>query len=686
MAGIKAIKIIGLITVFTFGLYGNMQAQSKPNVLLIMVDDLRPELNTYGANHIKSPHIDKLAAEGIQFNKNYCNSPVCGPSRASFLTGLRPTPERWPGPSDVWIYKETDVPTVAKHFKENGYNTVSAGKIAHHTNDPPGSWDKAYKPTLNHDNHKDWYHESNNGNPFEHADVDDEGYKDGRLAQDAIRELKALKAKAEPFFLAVGFYKPHLPFNCPKKYYDLYDHSQIQMPYNNFRPAHVPDKALPHWGELRNYNGIPNSGQVSDEMARNLIHSYYACVSYTDAQVGKLLQALESEGLKDNTIVILWGDHGWNLMEHTLWSKHSMFNTSTWSPLIISAPGYPADVEVNEVIESVDIYPTLCDMAGLPKPAHLEGRSYIDVLRDPARDLNEVAVLAHFRGQSTITDGRYTLTEWLDSNQQPVQKMLFDHKTDPDENKSVHNQPQYAPVINKLHNRLIEVINNRKSPCEEEVTIGEDAYCVDWIASENFNKQNALDMWHLETGKGQEPATAQIVNDRLQIIAPSSSEGATLWYDNDGFPANFFVQYTAKADGDYEGNMLNFNQFSHASEKDGSELQYVRNGDYEEYHFDQKNAPAINGYIATFVHKHSRLRKEPCFELLAEDMKTEAMADVEYNIVYTVVDGRIRYYINDRKIHDVTVDDPHAGGKFGIRTWTTKATWDNFKFGEIVEH
>lgn len=294
---------------------------TRPNVLFIAVDDLRPELACYGQQQIHSPNIDRLAKSGVLFQRAYCMVPTCGASRASLMTGIRPARKRF---VDHLTWAEKDAPgatTLNTHFKRNGYYTVSLGKVFHHPTDNAEGWSEpawrpkgvpTYRVPENNDLHEQRSKELGDrgrGPAYESGDVADDAYADGVLAAKAIADLQRLAAKEEPFFLAVGFFKPHLPFVAPKKYWDLYDHEQIRLPDNYHVPKDAPPESIHTSGELRAYAGIPAKGPVSDETARNLIHGYYACVSYTDAQIGKLLDELDRLELSDNTIVVLWGDH-----------------------------------------------------------------------------------------------------------------------------------------------------------------------------------------------------------------------------------------------------------------------------------------------------------------------------------------------------------------------------------------
>jgi len=311
---------------------GAEAGRPKRNVLFIAVDDLRPELACYGHPQILSPNLDKLAARGLLFERAYCQQAVCAPSRASLLTGTRPDTTRIYDLETPLRKAMPNVLSMPQHFKSHGYETVSLGKIYHHGTDdngigwsvpawhPKGEWlGRGYRAEASikavQERDKTNPERKGIGPAFEAADVPDNGYPDGATADKAIEELRRLKGK--PFFLAVGFLKPHLPFNCPRKYWDLYRREEIKLPANRDWPKDMPPIAGSNWGELRAYAGIPAKGNLSDAQARELIHGYYACVSYTDAQVGRVLDELGRLGLADSTAVVLWGDHGWKLGEYS---------------------------------------------------------------------------------------------------------------------------------------------------------------------------------------------------------------------------------------------------------------------------------------------------------------------------------------------------------------------------------
>ena len=432
-----------------------------PNVLFIAVDDLRPELGCYGREIISSPNIDRLAAEGTRFDRSYCNIPVCGASRASLMTGLRPARNRFLTYLSRADEEAPGITTLPGHFKNNGYYTISNGKIFHHDNDDSTSWNEIWHPVSNSNSWRDYALEENilrdtsdrfRGPPFERAAVPDSIYKDGKVAQKAIQDLQKLKELDKPFFLATGFFKPHLPFNAPEKYWALYD-GKVTLPDNNHPPENAPAESLHNFGELRAYAGVPPDGPVTDEFALELIHGYYASVSYTDAQIGKILDELERLELDRSTIVILWGDHGWNLREHGLWCKHCNYETSLHTPLIIRVPGVNQEKASAEIVEYVDIYPTLCELAGLELPEHLQGNSFSELLFDPDASSDGVAICQWFAGITTIRENWF-YTEWIDDKDSAYARMLYDHRVDPDENVNISEDPVHAETIGELSGEM----------------------------------------------------------------------------------------------------------------------------------------------------------------------------------------------------------------------------------------
>ena len=444
----------------------------KPNVLFIAVDDLRPQLGCYGQKQILSPNIDKLAAGGTLFNRAYCQQAVCAPSRASLMTGCRPDTTKIYDLDTPLRKAMPDVLSMPQFFKNNGYQTVSLGKIYHHRSDdnrigwslpawsPKGDWKGRGYMTPGAQKlivegapkGKTGRFRRGVGPAYEAADVADGAYPDGVVCDKAISELKRLKDK--PFFLAVGFVKPHLPFNAPKRYWDKYDRSTIKVPSNRNAPKDAPKYAMTSWGELRGYVGMPKTGPVSDEVARTLIHGYYACVTYTDALVGRLLGELDRLGLRDNTVVILWGDHGWKLGEYSSWCKHTNFELDTHVPMLLAAPGHKPSQRTDALVEFVDIYPTLAELCGLKSPAHCEGTSMVPLLRDPKRPWKTAAFSQYPRGRImgySMRTPRYRYTEWQERRGgKVVARELYDHQADPGENANVAGDPASAAIVKKL--------------------------------------------------------------------------------------------------------------------------------------------------------------------------------------------------------------------------------------------
>lgn len=455
---------------------------AKRNVLFIAVDDLRPELSIYGKKVI-SPNIDRLAASGTVFERAYCQEALCMPSRASLLTGRRPdTTKVYAFTVD---FRDTlpDVVTLPEHFKNHGYHTRAFGKIFH--KDDPRSWSvplwrsrcaayhtergKQVLQYIKDDFRRITYTwtlgegitktKRAGGLPWEAPDVADNQLRDGDITDQVLGVLDTLEDG--PFFLAVGYHKPHLPFIAPKKYFDLYDPGELSLAENPFPPEDVPRCAMYNWNDMRHYYGIPKVGPVSDEEARELIHAYYACVSYVDAQIGRLLEKLDALDLRKNTVVLLWGDHGWQLGEHGMWDKHSNFETSAHAPLVVSVPGQEAG-RTDALVEFVDIFPSLCDFCGLPASDGLEGTSFAPLVADPNRPWKSAAfsqyprvVPGHGRGMGhSMRTDRYRFTEWKVPGSDFSAYELYDHQNDPGENLNLANRTENAPLVRRLKQQL----------------------------------------------------------------------------------------------------------------------------------------------------------------------------------------------------------------------------------------
>lgn len=430
------------------------------NVLMISVDDLRPELGVYGNPLVQSPNIDKLASQGVTFTNAFCSVPTCGASRASIMTSTRPTRNRFLSHDARADHQVPNAVVLSQHFKNNGYYTISNGKVFHKQEDSAESWDGNWRPQ-SEDGWHNYALEKNrrideaagHGPAYESADVHDSVYNDGKLALKTIVDLKRLKENGKPFFLAAGFVKPHLPFNAPQKYWDLYSASDFQPTSKEKWPENAPKEAFHNFGELRHYHGIPQQGGLEDTLSVKLQHGYYAAISYVDAQIGMVLNALDELGMRENTIVMLWGDHGWNLGEHGLWAKHCNFNTSLSAPLIISAPGMKKGEKSKSMVEFIDIYPTLSDLNGLQIPETVKGKSLVPVLKNTDAHHKDFAI-SKFKDGLTLRTPRYAYTEYSKEDDVLISRMLFDHSIDPGETNNVVNNPENTELVDSLRTLL----------------------------------------------------------------------------------------------------------------------------------------------------------------------------------------------------------------------------------------
>ena len=497
--------------------------EKKPfNILFIAVDDLRPDIGAYGNKLVKTPNIDRLAAMGTIFRRNYCQQAVCGPTRASIMTGMRPDFTK------IWDLKtqmrdmNPDILTLPQHLIQQGYLTMGAGKIYHPTSAlnkiDPLSWNTPYieakpadyalgKPATGgyvkpenkalfvqkknqpkgEEEDADLGSTKKTGPSVEAMDVPDHAYEDGVLALKVKEQLIKLNGSDKPFFMAVGFHKPHLPFIAPQKYWDLYKREALPLAAFQEHAEKSPELAYHQSGELRNYPDIPphvqhqgagNHIRLATEKQRELLHGYYAAISYTDAQVGILLNTLDSLGTLENTIIVLWGDHGWHLGDHDMWNKHSNFEQATRSPLIIAAPGIKSG-KTDALSEHLDIFPTICDLAGVAVPAHLQGKSLKPVMAGSKSIVKDYAVSQYPRslpkaemiqagfnkakmmGYSLRSD-RYRLTVWMNdfTSAQPYDEKklyateLYDYRKDPLEKKNVAGDPTFTSIKDQLFEEM----------------------------------------------------------------------------------------------------------------------------------------------------------------------------------------------------------------------------------------
>jgi len=471
-------------------------ASRRPmNVLMIALDDLRPQLGCYGDTFAHTPHMDSIAARGVVFRNAYCQQAVCGPTRASLLTGLRPDTIGVHDLNTSFRVRVPDAVTLPQHFLNHGYHTENIGKVFHGNDvmNDRRSWSvderlhqvvkrEQYALPQNHDPNNEWKKMA----ATECADVPDEAYIDGRVANDAIQTIARLRDR--PFFLGVGFTKPHMPFAAPRKYWDLFDRNRVPLPANPGRPAAIGQFPVPAYSELRSYADFPDSGPIPEDKVREAIHGYYAAIAYADACVGKVLAALDRHGLRDNTIIALWGDHGWHLGEHSHWGKTTNFEICTRSPLIVAAPGVGrSPASSTALVEFVDLYPTLAELCGLPVPGSLEGASMVPLLHQPDRTWKTAAFSQYPRrrqnpSQSTtaVLSGEimgYTMrtahhryTEWRPkAGGDPLEVELYDRTRDPHETANVAAEPAYHDTLETLRARMAAGWRGALPPRKESI-------------------------------------------------------------------------------------------------------------------------------------------------------------------------------------------------------------------------
>jgi iduronate 2-sulfatase len=471
----RAFGMLACVAAMVVGLLPAARATEK-NVLFIAVDDLKPALGCYDDPHAKTPAIDRLAARGTVFERAYCMQAVCAPSRNAVLTGLRPETLGIYDLGTNFRLRAPTVKTLPEWFKEHGHASHGIGKIFHvgHGNhEDPISWSVPHVQERSIEyataaagaavtreealfaNAPGDPRSLEKGTAFERADVADEAYADGRIAAQAIARLREFERTGSSFFLAVGFLKPHLPFCAPARYWDLHDPTTLPLATTRVPPHGAPRFAPQFGNELRNYTGIPERGDLPEPLQRTLVHGYYAAASFMDAQVGKLLDEIDALGLADDTIVVLWGDHGWHLGDHGMWCKHTNYEQATRAPLIVVVPGRHAGQRSAAIVEFVDIYPTLCDLAGIPRPPHLEGESLVPLLDEPARPTSKPAFHVYPRkakdfgpllGHAVRSD-RWRYVEWRQADESVAARELYDLCDDPDETVNVADEPAWADVV-----------------------------------------------------------------------------------------------------------------------------------------------------------------------------------------------------------------------------------------------
>ncbi|MEQ8763263.1 MAG: sulfatase [Planctomycetota bacterium] len=505
-----------LAVVFTSchsGSDSSVRAIEGPNVLFIVVDDLRPDMiGALGGTGI-TPNLDRLVGSGATFTRAYCQQAICNPSRASFLTGRRPESLGIFDLDRTLTATAPDVVTLPQHFKSLGYRTMGIGKVFHHEEDRPESWSEpAQRPVADN-----WHSPANRmlirqkelraqgagvsedalrraslGPPTERSLTLDEDHFDGQVAAEALRTLESLAVDPRPFFLAVGFSRPHLPFNAPAPYWDLYDPNLLPEPWPVEPPLGSPAIASTNFPELRAYDGMPGSKlpepwlatqPISDAEGRQLRHGYLAATSFVDAQIGKLLDKLDALELTEDTIVVILSDHGFKLGELGGWTKHTNYELDVRSALILRVPGrtplppilsFGAETDappehravpgqrIEALVELVDVFPTLCELAELPTPGGLEGISFAPLLSDPEQPWKSAAFSLYPRGEldptgvvgRTIRTRDHRLTVWRTEQGSVLGRELYDYRFDPIEVQNLADDPRYAEVAADLTQRL----------------------------------------------------------------------------------------------------------------------------------------------------------------------------------------------------------------------------------------
>ncbi len=478
-------------------------AVERPNILFIAVDDMRCDLGCYGVSHVHSPHLDRLARSGVLFQRAYCQQAVCNASRVSLMTGLRPDSTRvW----DLVTDFRTTIPeavTIPQHFRQHGYRAEAFGKIFHNTFPDDVSWDEpTHRPTeviaYSPENQQRLLEyrqqmkakgmsataiERMRGPATEiQEQLDDKNY-DGKQTLEAIALMRQLVDQPAPFFLAVGYIRPHLPFITPKKYWDLYDRAAIPLASNGFFPKDAPavafgDRSLGGFYELRGYMDYadapsPWERPLTSEQQRELKHGYYASVSFVDAQIGRLLEAVDQLQVTDKTVIVLWSDHGWKLGEHGGWCKQTNYEIDTRVPLIIRAPGASSNGRsCRALVEFVDLYPTLCALAELPIPEQLEGKSLVPLLADTEGKVKDAAFSQferrhqdrQYMGYAMRTED-YRYIEWLEAETGAVAaRELYDHRRDPQENQNLAVHSQHGPLMEALNRQMWSTLSRPKFP------------------------------------------------------------------------------------------------------------------------------------------------------------------------------------------------------------------------------
>lgn len=511
LSGCDAKKSTATATTSSAAQTASVPAGEKKNVIFFSIDDLKPLLSNYGSSQMKTPNFDRLAAMGMTFTNAHVQYAVCGPSRARVMTGT------YPDKTKVWDlhtdFRESapDLVSMPEYMISQGYETTAVGKIYHKGSSAAGhdgkSWSiphtlPDYFPAAYGEPAFSYYQDPANKTRFdellaeaekkgitksgrkrsyafkrfkpstEAADISDEGYQDGLYTVEALKKLEQLENTGKPWFLGIGYQKPHLPFIAPKKYWDLYDRKNIELAEFQELAKGTPKFAYHSFGELRAFSDIDNDMKIGDKLdeakQRELIHGYMACISYIDAQIGKILDELDRRGITDDTVIVLWGDHGWHLGDHTEWCKHSNFEQATRIPFMFTGPGVARGKKDHTPVELVDLFPTVFELANVPASQQQQGKSLVPLLdNDKSTTLDAPYAFHQYRRNKrmgySIRTGQYRYTEWHDNNYRSTMNYdekniiateLYDYKNDPLETKNFAKDSSYDSIKKELKEQL----------------------------------------------------------------------------------------------------------------------------------------------------------------------------------------------------------------------------------------